>query len=217
MSFNGDLTKVTNEGEVLPLSSVKWAQKQLWAPDAMCDSDGTCYLYFPAKDRSGIFRIGAAVSSDGPLGPFVPEDSYVDRTFSVDPSVFDDDGDKWLIWGGEWGGQLENWGAGHFDAAAQRPTSGPALRPRIAKLRDTMVDIAGDVMSVRIVDDSGRDIQATDGDKKFFEAPWIHKGPSGQYYLSYSTGVTHLIVYAVAESVVGPYRYAGKIMSPPLG
>jgi hypothetical protein len=27
MSFNGDLTKVTNEGEVLPLSSVKWAQK----------------------------------------------------------------------------------------------------------------------------------------------------------------------------------------------
>jgi beta-xylosidase len=42
----------------------------MWAPDAAC-RDGRYYLYFPAKDASGRFRIGVAIG-ERPEGPFVP-------------------------------------------------------------------------------------------------------------------------------------------------
>lgn len=66
-----------------------------------------CYLYFPAKDQSDVFRIGAAVSTSGPAGPYKPEQNFMPNTYSVDPAVFKDkDGSHWMIWGGEWGGEL---------------------------------------------------------------------------------------------------------------
>ncbi|MDB5420418.1 MAG: glycosyl hydrolase 43 family protein, partial [Brevundimonas sp.] len=42
------------------LADVPWADRQLWAPDAAF-KDGRYYLYFPAKDADGVFRIGVAV------------------------------------------------------------------------------------------------------------------------------------------------------------
>ena len=63
--------KVTDHGVVLDRDDVPWAKRQMWDCDC-CEKDGKYYLYFPAKDKTDIFRIGVAVS-DTPYGPFVPE------------------------------------------------------------------------------------------------------------------------------------------------
>src|SRR5512142_1459047 len=76
---------VTDHGEVLHLAQVPWASKQLWAPDAAC-RDGRYYLYFPARDRAGVFRIGVATAAR-PEGPFTPDPEPIPGTFSIDPCV----------------------------------------------------------------------------------------------------------------------------------
>jgi beta-xylosidase len=107
---------VTDYGVALSVEQVPWATKQMWAPDAAY-KDGTYYLYFPAKDDQEIFRMGVA-SSDRPEGPFTPEQSYINGSYSIDPSVFtDDDGSSYMYFGGLWGGQLQCWINGTFDAS----------------------------------------------------------------------------------------------------
>ncbi|KAK6608680.1 glycosyl hydrolase family 43 [Botrytis cinerea] len=104
--------EVTDHGVVLSNSSVPWASKQLWAPDA-CSKNGKYYLYFPARDHDGIFRIGVA-ESDKPEGPFTPDESYIPGSYSIDPCSFvDDDGEAYVYFGGIWGGQLQCWGNQH--------------------------------------------------------------------------------------------------------
>ena len=39
----------------------------------------------------------------------------------------------------------------------------------------------------------------------------------GRYYLSYSTGNTHQLCYAVGNSPYGPFTYAGVILTPVVG
>jgi len=39
----------------------------------------------------------------------------------------------------------------------------------------------------------------------------------GKYYLSYSTGDTHFIVYATADNPYGPFVYGGRILEPVVG
>lgn len=38
-----------------------------------------------------------------------------------------------------------------------------------------------------------------------------------KYYFSYSTGDTHYIVYAISDSLAGPFTYAGRILEPVQG
>jgi beta-xylosidase len=45
----------------LALEDIPWTGKQLWAPDA-ATKNGKYYLYYPARDKEDIFRIGVAVS-----------------------------------------------------------------------------------------------------------------------------------------------------------
>ncbi|KAF7159259.1 hypothetical protein CNMCM6106_006394 [Aspergillus hiratsukae] len=99
---------VTDHGVVLKASDIPWVSKQLWAPDA-ATKNGKYYLYFPARDQQGIFRIGVAVS-DKPEGPFVPRPQPITGSYSIDPAVFvDEDGSAYLYFGGLWGGQLQCW------------------------------------------------------------------------------------------------------------
>ncbi len=99
---------------------------------------------------------------------------------------------------------------------AQRPTSGTALKPRVAKLSEDMLTFDGDVERMSIVDESGSELEAMDQQRRFFEGAWVHKY-EGVYYLSYSTGETHKIVYATSSSPTGPWTYQGEILSPPVG
>jgi hypothetical protein len=208
---------VTDHGVALDLRDVPWAARQLWSEDAAC-RHGRTYLYFPAKDRDGIFRIGVATSAS-PAGPFVAEPAPIEGSFSIDPCAFrDDDGVHYLLFGGLWGGQLQRWHAGHHDASAPREPAGdgPALGPRVARLRDDMLGFAEPVREVRILDRDGRPLRQQDRARRFFEAAWMHKY-RGRYYLSYSTGDTHLIVYATGDSPYGPFTWQGVVLTPVLG
>ena len=60
-----------DHGEALHRKDVPWVKNQMWAPDAAY-KNGTYYLFFPARDKEGIFRIGVATSKN-PSGPFAPQ------------------------------------------------------------------------------------------------------------------------------------------------
>ncbi|KAI0171513.1 glycoside hydrolase family 43 protein [Pestalotiopsis sp. NC0098] len=220
---------VVDHGVVLRTEDVPWVSKQLWAPDAARGKDGKYYLYFPARDKKGVFRIGVAVG-DKPEGPFRPDPEPIPGSFSIDPASFvDDDGEAYLYFGGLWGGQLQCYQRGHADADFDASLLGPhepsgagqrALFPKVARLGADMRSFADGENGVRdlviLAPETGAPIAADDHDRRFFEAAWMHKR-DGTYYFSYSTGDTHYIVYATAASPLGPFTYAGRILEPVLG
>ena len=203
-------------GVALHVDDVPWAERQMWAPDA-ATKDGRYYLYFPAKRADGLFQIGVA-SGGGPAGPFVAEPEAIAGSYSIDPAVFaDDDGAHYMYFGGLWGGQLQKYRDNVYSAANGEPADGePALGPRIARLSQDMKQFAEAPREVVIQDETGMPLRAGDHDRRFFEAAWLHKH-AGRYYLSYSTGNTHLLCYAVADNPYGPFAYQGRILMPVVG
>lgn len=210
---------VTVHPVALDVDDVPWAEKQMWAPDA-AESNGTYFLYFPAKDAEGIFRIGVATSSR-PEGPFEAEPEPIEGSYSMDPAVFtDEDGQSYMYFGGIWGGQLQCWATGEYDPNCSRTDleqdDQPALMPRVAKLTDDMLQFAEPPREAVLLDEQGQPILGGDHDRRFFEAAWMHRY-DGRYYLSYSTGDTHYIVYAIGDSPYGPFTYQGRILEPVQG
>ena len=209
--------KVTDHGVALSVADVPWAKRQMWAPDAAY-KNGKYYLYFPAKDPGGVFRIGVATSTS-PAGPFKAEANYIPGSFSMDPTVFtDNDGSSYMYFGGIWGGQLQKWQSGQFDSTyGQEPKDNePALNPKMAKMSADMLTFSEPVRDVVILDNNGKPLLSGQRDKRFFEAAWMHKY-NGKYYLSYSTGDTHFIVYATGDNPYGPFTYQGVILNPVQG
>jgi hypothetical protein len=208
---------VIDHGVALALAGVPWAAKQLWAPDAAF-RDGRYYLYFPARDRKGIFRIGVA-SSHAPEGPFTADPEPIAGSYSIDPCSFvDDDGSAYLYFGGIWGGQLQHWETGRFARGRQHEPegAGPAIMPRVARLSADMRSFDGEVRRLAILDEYGQPLRAYDHARRFFEASWMHKR-NGIYYFSYSTGDTHFVVYATSDNPCGPFTYRGRILEPVVG
>ncbi|CAM3456127.1 MULTISPECIES: glycoside hydrolase family 43 protein [Saccharibacillus] len=206
-----------DHGEALHVRDVPWASRQMWAPDAAY-KDGRYFLFFPARDHEGVFRIGVA-SSESPAGPFRAEPQPIPGSFSIDPAVFvDDDGRSYMYFGGLWGGQLEKWQSGEFEAER---TDGPApdqpaLGPRVAELTDDLLAFREPSAEISIVDEEGNPILAGDEERRYFEGPWMHKY-NGWYYFSYSTGTTHKLVYGVSRNPQGPFTYKGVILNPVIG
>ncbi|KAI5805296.1 xylosidase-like protein [Peziza echinospora] len=213
---------VVDHGAVLSVAQVPWVSKQFWAPDA-ATKNGKYYLYFPARDHEGIFRIGVAVG-DSPSGPFTADPEPIKGSYSIDPATFvDDDGKAYMYFGGLWGGQLQCWQTpGTFDARLSGPNEPKgegvsALNPRVAVMAEDMRQFASAPQELRILDRAtGKELPADDHERRFFEAAWLHKY-NGKYYFSYSTGDTHLLAYATGESPLGPFYYEGKILDPVLG
>ena len=212
---------VTIHDVALDLKDVPWAKRQFWAPDA-AEKDGKFYLYFPTKDKEDIFKIGVAVSNN-PEGPFKAKKTPIEGSYSMDPSVFkDDDGKYYMYVGGIWGGQLQRWDENnqYVPSGCETQDNGipdsPAISPRIALMADDMVSFAEDLKPIRIIDKDGSPILTKDHERRFFEAAWVHK-KDGIYYLSYSTGNTHLIVYATSDNPYGPFVYQGILNQPVQG
>ncbi len=210
-----------DHGCALHVKDVPWADKQMWAPDA-AEKNGTYYLFFPAKDHEGIFRIGVAKSAS-PTGPFIPEPTAIPNSFSIDPAVFqDDDGSYYMYFGGIWGGQLQRWRTGSFIAEGEGPLAHlpedneQALCAKIAKLSDDLLSFTEAPKDLLILDENGNPLLAGDNDRRFFEASWVHKY-NGKYYFSYSTGDTHFLCYAIGDNPYGPFKYAGRILEPVVG
>lgn len=208
----------TDCGVALYLRDVPWAAKQMWAPDAAFH-DGRYYLFFPARDPAGFFRLGVA-TADRPAGPFVAEPQPIAGSYSIDPAVFHDadvDGAFYLYFGGLWGGQLQqyrdNW---HDPAFAEPAADEPALGPRMARLTPDLKQFAHPPREILIVDETGQPLRAGDHQRRYFEAPWLHKY-RGRYYLSWSTGNTHVLCWAVSDSPYGPFTFGGRFLEPVVG
>ena len=211
--------KVTVHPVALDVKDVPWADKQMWAPDA-ARKNGTYFLYFPAKDKQGAFRIGVATSKS-PTGPFKANPQPIKGSFSIDPAVFtDDDGKSYMYFGGIWGGQLQRNVTGTYDPDGSKTDleapDKPALSPKVAAMADDMMEFAEKPRDVVILDKAGKPLLGGDTDRRFFEAAWMHKY-QGRYYLSYSTGDTHYLVYATGSSPYGPFTYQGRILEPTEG
>lgn len=209
-------SECVDNGLALHQDDVPWVSNQMWAPDAAY-VDGKYYLIFPAKDKDGIFRIGVA-SSDSPVGPFVPQENFIEGSFSIDPAVFIDDDDRIYCYnGGLWGGQLEMWQSGTFNKDEHRPEGDEkAIGPVFAEFNRTLDKFITTPKHLEILDENGEPLKASDEDRRYFEGPWMHKY-NGKYYLSYSTGTTHYLCYAEGEKPDGPFTYKGRIMEPVLG
>jgi hypothetical protein len=215
-------SKAVDNGVALHVDDVPWAKQQMWAPDAN-EKDGTYYLFFPAKAHDDIFRIGVATSKS-PTGPFEAEPEAIKGSFSIDPAVFkDDDGSYYMYFGGLWGGQLQRWRSGKFNA--EQPNSPtafipednePALLPYVAKMTNNLLEFDEKPKEIEILDENGELLLAGDIDRRFFEAAWLHKH-NGKYYFSYSTGDSHFICYAIGDSPYGPFTFTGRILEPVVG
>ena len=217
LSMDGIGGEVTDHGVALAVKDIPWGGRQLWSNDAN-EKDGRYYMYFPLKDKQDVFRIGVA-TSESPAGPFKAEPEPIPGSYSIDTCAFrDDDGAYYLYFGGIWGGQLQRWQGGSYDAHAPRDPEGdgPAIGPRVARLSDDMLTFAEPVREISILGKDGSPILQQDRDRRFFEASWMHKY-NGKYYFSYSTGDTHLLVYATGDSPYGPFTYQGVILTPVLG
>jgi len=215
-SMNDVDGEVTDHGVVLDVKNIPWAGRQLWAPDVAC-KNGKYFLYFPLKDQNDIFRIGVAVS-DKPEGPFVPQPDPIKGSHSIDPAVLEDnDGSYYMYFGGLWGGQLQRYRNNKAIECGHEPADNePALCPKVVRLSENMLEFSEEPRNALILDENGEPLKAGDHDRRYFEGPWMHKY-NGKYYLSYSTGNTHFLCYAIGDNPYGPFTYKGVILTPVVG
>jgi hypothetical protein len=206
---------VVDHGVILDVKDIPWAGRQLWDCDA-AHKNGKYYLYFPLKDKNDVFHIGVALA-DRPEGPFIPQPDPIRGSYSIDPCVFEDDGQHYMYFGGLWGGQLQRYRDNKALESAVFPADDqPAIPSRIARLSDDMLQFAEEQRQVVILDANGTPLTAGDNSRRFFEASWMHKY-NGTYYFSYSTGDTHKLCYATGDNPYGPFTYKGIILMPVVG
>jgi len=206
--------EVTDHGIVLTTDDIPWAGRQLWDSD-VAFRDGKYYLYLSLKDKNDIFRLGVACS-DRPYGPFIPQENPIKGSYSIDPCVFEDNGEYYIYFGGLWGGQLQRYRNNKALEYALLPQGKEsALCGKVARLREDMLEFTEEPRDVVILDENGKSLVADDP-HRFFEASWMHKY-NGKYYFSYSTGDTHLLCYAIGDNPYGPFTYQGIILTPVVG
>ena len=204
-----------NLGKILDIDDVPWAKRQMWAPD-IAKKDGKYYFYFPAKDQNDVFRIGVAIG-DSPAGPFLADSNPIKESYSIDPALFEEQGNYYMYFGGLWGGQLQKYRDNVYDEKNDlRENSEYAFGPLVAKMSDDMREFSESPKEVMILDENEVPLLAGDNDRRYFEGPWVHKYKD-KYYLSYSTGDTHFICYAIGDNPMGPFKYAGRILEPVVG
>lgn len=203
----------------LDIKDVPWAGQQMWAPDA-ARKDGSYFLYFPVKDKRGVFHIGVATGTS-PTGPFKADPEPIPDSFSMDPNVFaDTDGEHYMYFGGIWGGQLQKWATGKYDPSIGesdlKADDKPALTAKVAKMAPDMKHYAEKPRDVVILDEKGKPILGGDHARRFFEGSWMYKR-AGKYYFTYSTGDTHFLAYAVGDNPYGPFTFKGHFLKPVQG
>jgi beta-xylosidase len=186
-----DLVHWTELADALPALPV-WAEAGFtWAPAVTrVESDPEYVLYFVARDRASGHQCIGLATSNTPEGPFdspsaEPLVCQVDLGGSIDPSVFVDDQQRFLLWKNDaWCCGLEPWlwiQPLSDDGQSLLGTPAPLLHPD----------------------------QPWEGG--VVEAPTLVKR-QGSYYLFYSAndyaGAQYAIGYARAPELLGPYRKA---------
>ena len=99
-----------------------------------------------------------------------------------------------MYFGGIWGGQLQQWESGEFDPKGSFTDLGvannPAIMPRMAKLKNNMLEFDEEVKEIQILNKSGSLYLQKSLKLDFLKLHGSHK--LDVYYLSYSTGDTHI-------------------------
>ena len=184
-----DLITWKKHERIIDTSSIKWANKAMWAP-SITEKDGKYYLFFGANDIQSdneVGGIGVAVS-DKPQGPFNDHlgkpliDKFYNKAQPIDQFVFKDkDGQYYLIYGG--------WS--HCN---------------IAKLKNDFTGFVPfeDGSTFKEITPEGY----VEGSFMFIK--------DGKYYFMWSeggwTGPNYSVAYAIADSPLGPFKRIGKIL-----
>ncbi|WP_158973941.1 family 43 glycosylhydrolase [Cellulophaga sp. L1A9] len=117
-----DMITWKDHGEILHSRDVSWGIESggyMWAPDCVF-KDGTYYLYFPHKNKKGVWEIGVATSKK-PASDFEVQGYVKGLNTFCDPGVFiDDDGQDYIY-------AVVN------------------TKPYAAKLNDNMMEIEGEM------------------------------------------------------------------------
>jgi hypothetical protein len=92
----------------------------------------------------------------------------------------------------------------------------PALSLKVVKLTDDMLEFAEEPKNAVILDENGEPLKAGDHDRRYFEGQWMLRY-KGKYYLSYSTGNTHFLCYAIGDNPYEPFTCKGVILTPVVG
>lgn len=186
---SGDLVRWRKHPRVLDIKDVKWAEYALWAP-SIIQANGKYYLFFAANDIQSDQEpggIGVAVA-DQPAGPFKDAigrpliDKFHNKAQPIDPFVFRDTDGRHYLFYGGWR---------HCNVARLGP----------------------DLMSLVPFEDGTTFKEITP--EKYVEGPFVFER-GGKYYLMWSEGgwqgPDYSVAYAVADSVLGPFKRAGKIL-----
>ncbi len=193
-----DLRTWTEHPVPLRATDFEWASGEAWASQVVRKGDKYYwYVTVEHKDIDGKRGKGIGVAvSDSPTGPFkdakgsalVTNDMTTNYTGigwdDIDPTAWiAPDGTAYLIWGN--------------------------TQCYIAKLKDNMVELDGDIRPIRI-DGINTPAHPQPGKPQYTEAPWIHVY-KGKYYLSFALEFPEKIGYATADNIWGPYTFKGVI------
>ena len=175
-----DMKHWTEHPVPLTINEFKWAASKQAYAGHVAERNGKYYWYV----STNWCGIGVAVA-DKITGPYkdalgkpllTNKDCFASNHSwaCIDPAIFiDDDGQPWITWGNR--------------------------ECYIAKLKDNMIEIDGEIKQIKFNDAH-----------PFTEAPWIHKY-NGKYYLTYASEWPEKIAYAVADNIEGPYEMKGII------
>ena len=179
---SANLTDWTDHGVIVQQNKVPWVKPDsysMWAPDCIYRK-GKYYFYFPTTPKDSSygrgFAIGVAIANK-PDGPFVPQPTPINHVHGIDPNVFiDKNGQAYLYWsrGNIYG----------------------------AKLKDNMVELAGDTVVLKALPEKG-----------LKEGPYLFER-NGIYYLTYPHVANKIerLEYATGDNPLGPFQFAGVIM-----
>jgi arabinoxylan arabinofuranohydrolase len=192
-----DMVHWIDYGEIFHSSDVPWSQTdgRMYAPD-VAYKNGTYYLYFPHEpEKDNEYVIGVATSTK-PDGPFTDVGHYIKGTDGIndgiDPCILiDDNGDAYLYWGGP----------------------GPDYPPRVARLKQNMIELAETPKSIELAQ-TPKSIH--NGNNNLFEGVFVFKR-HGKYYYTYTDdGGGGLLrgAYAMGTNPYGPFIYKGVISVP---
>ena len=186
---SSDLISWQKHSRIVDTASIKWAKKAMWAP-SVTEKDGKYYLFFGANDiqndqESG--GIGVAVS-DKPEGPFKDHlgkpliDKFHNGAQPIDQFVFKDKDGQYYLIYGGWR---------HCNIA------------RLNSDFSGFLPFADGSIFKEITPD------------QYVEGPFMFI-KNGKYYFMWSeggwTGPDYAVAYAIADSPLGPFKRAGRIL-----
>lgn len=185
-----DLVTWTKHGRIIDSAAVTWAKRAMWAP-CVVENAGKYYIFFAANDvhEGEVGGVGVGIS-DSPAGPFKDLlgkpliNDIHNGAQPIDQSVFKDPAGQWWIVYGGW------------------------RHCNIARLADDFRSLVpfdnGDI--VREITPDGY----VEGPMMFFRA--------GKVYFMWSEGGwtndTYRVAYAIGDSVLGPFKRIGTVITP---